>query len=55
MNKYCSINSHRRMLVPETVDCLKPLLAIIPLQLISYHLAGMKGVNVSHRFQKMIS
>ena len=37
----------RRLLVPETVDCLKPLLTIIPLQLISYHLAGMKGVNVS--------
>ena len=39
----------RRLLVPETVDCLKPLLTIIPLQLISYHLAGMKGVNVSLR------
>lgn len=32
--------------IPETEDCLVPLLAVIPLQLLSYHIAVMRGCNV---------
>ncbi|RSH84883.1 glutamine--fructose-6-phosphate transaminase (isomerizing) [Apiotrichum porosum] len=32
--------------IPETVDCLQGLLNIIPLQLLSYHLAVQKGYDV---------
>lgn len=34
------------VLVPETVDCLQPVLGIIPMQLLSYHLAVARGLNV---------
>ncbi|KAI0035444.1 hypothetical protein K488DRAFT_76593 [Vararia minispora EC-137] len=32
--------------VPQTVDCLQGLLNVIPLQLLSYHLAVMRGFDV---------
>ena len=32
--------------IPETVGCLAPLLSVIPLQLLSYHVAVAKGLNV---------
>ncbi len=32
--------------VPETLSCLTPLLSVIPLQLLSYHVAVSKGLNV---------
>ncbi|KAJ9519758.1 hypothetical protein QJQ45_013440 [Haematococcus lacustris] len=32
--------------VPETVDCLQPVLNIVPLQLLSYHLTLIRGHNV---------
>ncbi|WP_299128499.1 glutamine--fructose-6-phosphate transaminase (isomerizing) [uncultured Winogradskyella sp.] len=32
--------------VPETLECLTPLLTTIPLQLLSYHIAVMLGKNV---------
>ena len=32
--------------VPQTVDCLQGLLNVIPLQLLSYHLAINKGFDV---------
>lgn len=32
--------------VPATADCLQCILNIIPLQLLSYHVADMKGINV---------
>jgi len=32
--------------VPHTVDCLQGILTVIPLQLISYHIAAMKGLDV---------
>lgn len=32
--------------IPETDDILVPLLAVIPLQLLSYHIAVMRGCNV---------
>ncbi|KAM0746097.1 SIS domain-containing protein [Meredithblackwellia eburnea MCA 4105] len=38
--------SNRVIRVPKTVDCLQGLLNIIPLQLLSYHLAVAKGFDV---------
>jgi glutamine---fructose-6-phosphate transaminase (isomerizing) len=32
--------------VPETDDCLVPLISVVPLQLLSYHIAVMRGCNV---------
>ena len=32
--------------VPETIECLTPLLTTIPLQLLSYHIAIMRGCNI---------
>jgi glucosamine--fructose-6-phosphate aminotransferase (isomerizing) len=36
----------RTIRVPKIVDCLQGLINIIPLQLLSYHLAVMNGVDV---------
>jgi glucosamine--fructose-6-phosphate aminotransferase (isomerizing) len=32
--------------IPKTDDCLVPLVAVIPLQLLSYHVAMLRGCNV---------
>ena len=32
--------------IPDTVDSIEPLLTVIPLQLLSYHIAIMRGCNV---------
>jgi len=32
--------------VPGTLACLSPLLTVIPLQLLAYHVAVMKGLDV---------
>ena len=32
--------------VPATLDSLMPLVSVIPLQLLSYHIAVMRGCNV---------
>lgn len=32
--------------IPKTDDCLVPLVAVIPLQLLSYHMAVLRGCNV---------
>lgn len=32
--------------IPETDECLAPLVSVIPLQLLSYHVAVMRGCNV---------
>ncbi len=32
--------------IPETDDCLVPLLSVVPLQLLSYYVAVMRGCNV---------
>jgi glucosamine--fructose-6-phosphate aminotransferase (isomerizing) len=32
--------------IPETKEYLEPLLATIPMQLLSYHIAVMRGCNV---------
>jgi len=39
-------DKYDRIEVPTTVDCLQCVLNIIPLQLLSYHVADMKGINV---------
>lgn len=33
--------------VPYTVDCLQNILTVIPLQLLSYHIAELNGRNVN--------
>lgn len=33
--------------VPHTVDCVQVILTVIPMQLLSYHLAELRGQNVS--------
>ena len=32
--------------LPETMECLEPLVATVPLQLLAYHIAVCKGKNV---------
>jgi glucosamine--fructose-6-phosphate aminotransferase (isomerizing) len=32
--------------VPRSMECLEPLLTVVPLQLLSYHIAVMRGCNV---------
>jgi len=32
--------------VPHTVDCLQGILTVIPMQLLSYHIAVLRGCNV---------
>ena len=32
--------------LPDTMDCLEPLVATIPLQLLAYHIAVCKGKDV---------
>eukprot|EP01061_Rhynchopus_euleeides_P006839 TRINITY_DN15847_c0_g1_i2.p1 TRINITY_DN15847_c0_g1~~TRINITY_DN15847_c0_g1_i2.p1 ORF type:complete len:662 (+),score=292.18 TRINITY_DN15847_c0_g1_i2:123-2108(+) len=38
--------AHQVVMMPRTVDCLQPLLNAVPLQLLAYHLAVLKGLNV---------
>jgi glucosamine--fructose-6-phosphate aminotransferase (isomerizing) len=32
--------------IPETLDCLSPLLTVLPLQMLSYYVAVVKGRDV---------
>jgi len=32
--------------IPETEECVTPILSVVPLQLLAYHIAVMKGCNV---------
>ena len=32
--------------IPETDECLSPLLSVVPLQLLAYHIAVVKGCDV---------
>lgn len=41
-----SVKSGRKIAVPTTVDCLQGIVNIIPLQILSYHLAVLHGVDV---------
>uniref|UniRef100_A0A668AKR8 glutamine--fructose-6-phosphate transaminase (isomerizing) n=1 Tax=Myripristis murdjan TaxID=586833 RepID=A0A668AKR8_9TELE len=49
-------NSSRTIKVPHCVDCLQGILSVIPLQLLSFHLAVLRGYDVSthHSGLKMI-
>ena len=38
--------SKHLLTVPSTVDCLSGILTVIPLQLMSFHIAVMRGFNV---------
>lgn len=40
------VRRHGVIRVPQTVDCLQGILNIIPLQLLSYHMAVAKDCNV---------
>ncbi|KAK6090320.1 hypothetical protein P3W45_000677 [Vairimorpha bombi] len=37
--------SDRLLVVPDTIDCLQGILTVIPIQLLSYHLAVARGFN----------
>lgn len=37
---------HKSLEVPKTVDCLQGILTVIPMQLLSFHIAVLKGCNV---------
>ncbi|XP_043912663.1 glutamine--fructose-6-phosphate aminotransferase [isomerizing] 1-like [Protopterus annectens] len=39
-------NAYRAIKVPHTVDCLQGILSVIPLQLLAFHLAVLRGYNV---------
>lgn len=39
-------HASRVLQIPHTVDCLQGILTVIPLQLLSYHIAVLKGCNV---------
>nr|XP_014350908.1 PREDICTED: glutamine--fructose-6-phosphate aminotransferase [isomerizing] 1 [Latimeria chalumnae] len=40
------MNTNRTIKVPHTVDCLQGILSVIPLQLLSFHLAVLRGFDV---------
>jgi len=37
---------HKTIAVPKTVDCLQGILSVIPLQLLSFHIAVLRGYDV---------
>ena len=45
---YCvtHTHTHSHTQVPETVEALQPVINIVPLQMLSYHLAILKGLDV---------
>jgi glucosamine--fructose-6-phosphate aminotransferase (isomerizing) len=45
-DEYVRKNSFRCLEIPSTVDCLQGILAIIPLQLLSFHIATLRGFDV---------
>lgn len=38
--------AERYLEIPRTVDCLQGVLTVIPMQLLSYHIAVLRGCNV---------
>ena len=40
----------KKLEVPKTVDCLQGVLSVIPLQLLSFHIAVLRGFDVSFKF-----
>lgn len=43
-------NNKRTIKVPHSVDCLQGILSVIPLQLLAFHLAVLRGYDVSSVF-----
>ena len=43
-------NNKRTIKVPHSVDCLQGILSVIPLQLLAFHLAVLRGYDVSTVF-----
>lgn len=41
--------AYKTIELPQTVDCLQGILSVIPLQLISFHLAVLRGYDVCLR------
>ena len=41
------LNMKHVLRVPYTVDCVQNVLSVIPMQLLSYHIAELNGCNVS--------
>ena len=41
-----NLDTKQRIEVPELVDCLQPIINIVPMQLFSYHVARLRGLNV---------
>uniref|UniRef100_A0A8C7H0C0 glutamine--fructose-6-phosphate transaminase (isomerizing) n=1 Tax=Oncorhynchus kisutch TaxID=8019 RepID=A0A8C7H0C0_ONCKI len=41
-----SKNAYKTIELPQTVDCLQGILSVIPLQLLSFHLAVLRGYDV---------
>ena len=39
--------AHHCLKVPDLVDCLQSILTVIPLQLLSFHIAVLRGYDVS--------
>jgi uncharacterized protein (DUF983 family) len=39
--------------IPETDEILVPLVSVVPLQLLSYHIAVMRGCNVDQQFYRI--
>ena len=42
----CVYNRRLALQVPRLADCLQPIVNIVPLQLLSYHLTILRGFNV---------
>lgn len=40
-------HAYKTIELPHTVDCLQGILSVIPLQLMSFHLAVFRGFDVS--------
>ncbi|KAG5666873.1 hypothetical protein PVAND_014881 [Polypedilum vanderplanki] len=45
-DKETMVFAHKVLEVPKTVDCLQGILTVIPMQLLSYHIAVLRGCNV---------
>ena len=47
------IKDYKTIRVPQTVDCLQGLINIVPLQILSYHLAILQGKTIKITFNRM--
>ena len=45
-------NAYKTIELPHTVDCLQGILSVIPLQLLSFHLAVLRGYDVRTRIER---